>query len=522
MKVATKEEISQLDKLAVSLGLTSEILMENASSSVFHFIENEIGFNNKFLVFAGPGNNGGDALAVARKLSSHFAKVTVCLVTNKNKFKDLALKNLEILTNYPIEILEYNGVNRVILHELATSTVIIDGIFGVGLNRPIDGKLKELIMEINNSGKSIIAVDIPSGIDANNGQILSVAVKANYTITFGLPKRGFFSYPGNEYIGKLIVSHISYPPQLTDSENINVQIHYVEPMQQRDRNAHKGSLGKALFIAGSDKYFGAPFFNSLSFIKGGGGVSFLATTESIGKVVLASAKEVVLMPMIESENHTVSAKNIQKLVEFSSNVDIVAIGSGLSIDEDTERLVIETIKNVKKPVIVDGDGLTILSRHLEVLKERNYETILTPHIGEFSRLIMQPRENIEKDRFSYLFEAMKSLNSIIVLKGPNTLIGADGKIYINTSGNPVLATPGSGDILVGLIASQVVRKNNVLDGVILGVYLHGLISDLIQKHYKEGITSSEILENIKVAVKYYEENYEAIKEGFYEGKRNLR
>jgi len=518
MKVATREEIQKLDSLAVSLGIPSEILMENAADAVFSFLKMRFGLDKKFLIFAGVGNNGGDALALARKLSSHFAKVSVFIVGEKSKFKGEALKNLNLLSNYPVEVIEFEGINRILLFEIQKSDVIVDGIFGTGLNREIKGNIKELIVEINNSNKPVVAVDIPSGVDANTGKILGEAVKANYTITFGLPKRGFFAYPGSKYAGKVIVSHISYPPELTNYKEINVEIPYIEPIPERKKDAHKGSLGKALFIAGSNRYFGAPYFNAMSFLKSGGGLSFLATTNKVILSVSSLAKEIVFIPLEESDSGTISKKNIATLINIASSVDIVAIGSGLSVDEDTEYIVREILLNVKKPIIVDGDGLTILSKNLDILEKREGDTILTPHEGEFSRLTNLTIEEIKNDRFSALFKFMEKVKAITVLKGPNTLIGSNGKIYINTTGNPVLATPGSGDVLVGTITSQIVRKGNVLEGTILGVYLHGLSGDLLAKDYKEGITALDILENLKNAIRYYEDNFEFIKGEFYEGK----
>lgn len=523
MKVVTREEINLLDRKAEELGLSEEILMENAGEAVFNFIKEKYSLDRHFLIFAGTGNNGGDAFVVARKLASHFAKVTLFLVGNTEKLKGISKRNFELLNLYPVEVLTFEGINRVLLESLTTADIVIDGVFGTGLQRAVEGKIKELFVEINNVKKTVVSIDIPSGIDANTGAICGEGIKANYTITMGLPKRGLFSYPGCDYAGKVIVSHISYPIELTLCKDIKVEISFIEPFEERPTDAHKGTSGKALFIAGSKNYFGAPYFNAMSFLKSGGGMSYLATTESVGRVVMGNAKELIIVPLKESANGTISKDNLNTLIGFAKNMDIISIGSGLSIDEDTESLFLTFIDKVQTPLIIDGDGLTILSKHRDILKEREAETILTPHIGEFSRLIDTPIEEIKKDRFSYLFKAMDMFkNSIIVLKGAYTLIGANGNIYINTSGNPVLATPGSGDVLVGTIASSITRKKNTLKGVVLGTYIHGLSGDLIQKEFNEGVTATDILENLKFAVRYYKEHFNDIKGGLYEGARNLR
>lgn len=522
MKIVSREEAKKLDKQAISMGIDESILMENAGCAVFDFLKMYLGLDKKYLIFAGMGNNGGDAFVVARKLASEFAHVVVFIVGEKNQIKGIALKNLDLLHLYPVEILQFNTINRVVLSSLLEADVIIDGIFGTGLNREIEGTTKELILEINNSKKPVVAIDIPSGVDANTGAILGIAVKADFTITMGLPKRGFYSPPGCDYTGKVIVSHISYPPELTLSKDIHVETRLIEPFEDRPTDSHKGTFGRALFISGSKTYFGAPYFNALAFLKSGGGLSYLGTTESVGRAIIPNANEVVLLPLKETKNGTIAKENIKTILKFAETVDIVSIGSGLSIDGDTEELVLSVIKNVEKPVIVDGDGLTILSKHKEVLKERKFETILTPHLGEFSRLIGVAVEDIKKDRFSYLFKAMTEFNCSIVLKGAFTLIGSKGDIYVNTSGNPVLATAGSGDILVGVIASCIIRKKNVTDGLILAVYLHGLSADLIKEEIsEEGITSKDILEHLKITVKKYKEDFKAIKGGNYECKGNF-
>ncbi|MGB9794001.1 NAD(P)H-hydrate dehydratase [Caldisericum exile] len=516
MKVVTSEEIKKLDELAINSGISEEILMENAGSAVFYFLKSKFGLLRKFLIFAGSGNNGGDAFTVARLLSSHNAEVTLFTVSDTTKLKGTALKNFELLKNYPVEVLEFTSINRVLLLAIKEADVIIDGIFGTGLNRPINGKIEELVVEINNSGKPVVAIDIPSGVSANTGEVLGVAIKANYTITMGLPKRGFFAYPGCDYVGKIIVNHITYPPEITHSKDISVEIKIIEPYTARPTDAHKGSLGKALFIAGSSHYTGAPYFNALSFLKGGGGISYLATTEYVSKIVSERSPEIVQIPLKENKNGAISSEDIGKIIEFSKNVDVVAIGSGLSIDEDTEQLVLNVIQNVQKPLIIDGDAITIISKYKEILKKRTFDTVLTPHIGEFSRLTGLPVNEIKKDKFSALFKAMKEIQHLIVLKGEYSLIGLNGNIYINTSGNPLLATAGSGDVLVGTIASSIARKGNTLEGTILGTYIHGLSGDLLANEFKEGITALDILQNIPNAIRYYWEHYKELEGAFYE------
>jgi hydroxyethylthiazole kinase-like uncharacterized protein yjeF len=520
MKIASVKEIRMLDKKAEEFGLKSEILMENAGNAAFYAIEKEMHGveEKKFVVFAGTGNNGGDGFVVARKLASSGASVSLFLLGDPAKIRGAALENYNRLNSFPIERYTIKFFDRITEMNIFRCDAIIDAIFGIGISREIKGIYKEIIEGINISGKTVFSIDIPSGINGDTGEIMGTAVKANYTITFGLPKRGLFIYPGADFTGKLYISHISYPPSLYNSEDIKVQINIPIKIPERENDTHKGNFGKALFVSGGGNYLGAPYFSSMAFLKTGGGLSYLATPKSLSPFIVSKASEVVALPMDETNEKTLSLKSLQKILEFTEKVDIVSIGSGITLDEETQELSREIIKNTNKPIIIDGDGLTSISKNKEIIKNRTAPTILTPHLGEFSRLVDKSISEIKLKKIEFLQQYAEELNAVIILKGAFTLIGLpDKRVFVNTSGNPGMATAGSGDVLTGTIAAMYGIGLSIEGATRTGTFLHGLAGDLlINSIGQDGITATEILNNLPKAVKYYRENYKSIRRNAYE------
>jgi NAD(P)H-hydrate epimerase len=520
MKVASVEEIANLDKRASEeYGITPILLMENAGNAVYTAIDLEFGIkDNNFIIVAGPGNNGGDGFVVARKLYSSGGNVKVFILGDPTKYRGEARENYIILNKLPIEkhILR-SSLSDNFYDGLEWSDIIVDAIFGTGLKRKVGGVFKEAIDAINETNRIIFSVDIPSGVNGNDGRIMGTAVIADYTVTFGLPKTGLFLYPGAEYVGKLYLSHISYPRELVECDDILTELNIPYPPPPRREDTHKGSYGKALFIAGSTKYLGAPYLSSLSYLKAGGGLSYLATVKSISTALASEANEVVILPLDETVEGSIAYKNIDYLIEYSNNVDFVIIGPGLSLNEETQELVRDLCIKIKKPILIDGDGITAISNDPTILCEREEYTILTPHMGEMSRITKLDINTIKRDKLSILRKYAKKLNSTIVLKGANSLVGySDGRIYINLSGNPGMATAGSGDVLTGAIAAMYGIGYNIDDAVRIGVFIHGLAGDLAANEIgMDGIIARDIMEFLPDAMIFLRENIEEIIETSY-------
>ena len=514
MKVSRVEEMRNLDRKAIEFGIAQEILMENAGEAAYFVILREFRIKNrKFTIFSGSGNNGGDGFVVARKLHSNGGKVKVLLLAERDEFKGAARKNLDIISNLPIEI-EHVGKAEAVREDLHEADAVVDAIFGTGLTRDIEGIYKDVIQLINESKKKVFAIDIPSGIGGDTGQEMGISVKADYTISYGLPKIGNLLYPGYARCGKLYVSHISFPPSIYESDSIKVEMTKPIKLPEREPDTHKGIYGRVLFIAGAANYYGAPYFSALSFLKAGGGLSYLACPKSISSFIAEKGSEIVFEPQKETDPGSLSLESKDELLKFSEGVKMVIMGPGLSLNEETQRLVRELAREIKKPLLIDGDGITAISKDIDVIKEREAETILTPHSGEMARITKMDVEEIDRNKFDILQKTAEELNSIIVLKGAHSLIGyPDKRVFINPSGNPGMATAGSGDTLTGTIAAMFGLGLSLEEAVRMGVFIHGLSGDLAAREKgQDGITAQDILDFLPWALKYYRENFVEISE----------
>jgi NAD(P)H-hydrate epimerase len=519
MKISTVEQMRELDRTAIeTYGIKEELLMENAGLASYHVIRKTCCNHNqkRFTVLCGSGNNGGDGFVVARKLRSVGAEVTVFLLGNPDKVSGAAKLNFDILSTLSVEIQELSDIEtfrNAVMH----ADVIIDALFGTGITRNAEGLHAEAIRTINESGRIVYSLDIPSGINGNTGEIMGVAVKADHTITFGLPKLGNILYPGWIHGGQLTVSHISFPPQLYIGENsttndYDCEINLPPRLPERKENGHKGSFGKALFVAGAANYYGAPFFSSESYLKAGGGYSRLASTSSVVNVVAGMAHEVVFHPMKETATGSIAYGNLDVLKMLSSQVSFAVLGPGVSLNDETQKLIIDLAKRLEVPISVDGDGLTAVARNPHMFKDRTEPTILTPHPGEMSRLSGTPIKEIEADRVGTARRQAEELNAVIVLKGAHTVIAfPDKRVYVNMSGNSGMGTAGSGDVLTGTIAAMYGQGLAVEDAVKAGVFIHGFAGDLAASDIGEdGMTAHDILVKLPQAVKMYREVYDEI------------
>ena len=504
MKVSTVSEMRELDRTAAEkFGIKEELLMENAGQATYSVISKEFGIKDKkFLVFCGVGNNGGDGFVIARKIHSNGGEAKVFILGDQNKFKGVAKMNLDIVSVLPIEIKQIESIES-IKKDVTHCDAIVDAIFGTGLMRDVEGMYRDVIELVNASGKTVFSVDIPSGVSGDTGKIMGMALKADFTVTLGLPKIGNMLFPGYDMGGKLYITHISFPPSIYNKDSLKVEINHPLRLPLRDKNTHKGNFGDVLFIAGASSYFGAPYFAALSFMKAGGGYSRLAAPASITPFIANKGSEVVFVPQKETASGSICLENKGALLELSEKVDMVVLGPGLSLEEETQQLARELAKEINKPLLIDGDGLTALSTELLIIRKRKQETILTPHLGEMSRITKVSKGEIDTNKIDILQRTAKELNAIIVLKGAHSLIGyPDERVFINLTGNPGMASAGSGDVLTGTIAAMFGLELSVHDAVRKGVFIHGFSGDLAAGDKGEdGITAQDILDYLPLAMK---------------------
>jgi len=515
IKICSVEEMKRIDdKAHVEYGIDHLILMENAGTAVYDVLVREVDLDNrKICVFAGTGNNGGDALVAARRLFSRGYYVRVFVVGELSRATDLMRRNYDLVKklgveNYLIESEEDLNKYMPLIREC---DIIIVGLIGIGLRGEVSGYRRKIIETINSLGRIVVSVDIPSGVGGDNGKVYGVAVKSTYTVTFGLPKYGNILYPGYYYNGKLYISRLSYPPQLLDSEEIRAELNYPIPPPERIRWGHKGLFGKFLVIGGARYYYGAPYYAAYSFLRAGGGYSRLAAPKSVVPFIAARNSEIVFIPLEETEEGSISKINYERILEIVDQyeIDIVAIGSGASLNSETQELIRDLVSSIKKPLIIDGDGLTAVSKDPGVLRDRKDPTILTPHLGEFSRLTKLSAQEISEDPIRILRKTCQELNSYIALKGAHTIICyPNNYIYINMTGNPGMAKAGSGDVLTGTIAAMYgIGYRDIGEALRMGVLIHGLAGDLAADELGEdGVTPDDIINYLPKATKILRED----------------
>jgi len=519
-KVCSVEEMRIIDEEAVKYGVSHLMLMEEAGTAVYDVIVSQIGVKGrKFTVIAGTGNNGGDALVAARRLHAAGGLVEVFIIGDPGKYREPAKTMYEAVVKMGIktQVVKSREELSYLEKSINGSEVIVVGLIGIGLKGDVTGLYREVIDLINRHQGIIVSVDIPSGIDASNGKVRGVAVRSHYTITFGSPKYGNILYPGHYYCGKLYVSKLSYPPSLF--ENLKTELNLPLPLPERTKWGHKGTFGKLLAVSGARYYYGAPYYTVYSFLKAGGGYARLATPASIVHVLASKCSEVVYHPMDETTEGTLSLSSYSKITKIieEHGVDIVIIGPGLSLSNETQELIRMLVESVDKPIIVDGDGITALSKNPDLLKKRRSATVLTPHLLEFSRLTGVNTSDVQEDPVGCLRKASTEFNSYMVLKGAHSLIGyPDGYVYINMTGNPGMAKAGMGDVLNGAIAAMYgIGLRDPGSATRMGVLVHGLAGDLVAIDVGEdGVTPELVIEYLPKAMRILREKPEYIVENY--------
>ena len=471
------KQMKELDNYSINVvGIPSVVLMERAALAVSECIL-EFAEHKKVLVVAGIGNNGADGLAVARMLCLKGVDVTVKIVGNIEKATGEWKLQRKILQNLGISIsFIEKTVQKPLTQEyinIDTYNVIVDAIFGIGLARDITGVYYNIIEQINDSSvPKIVSIDIPSGVDAATGKILNISVKADYTVTFGYDKLGMVLYPGKLQCGEIIVADIGFAKPDTKYEMFTCDRADLEIIPKRPPYSNKGTFGRVLLIAGSKNMAGAAYLSAASLYKMGVGLVKVFTPEENRIILQTLIPEAIL----EDYNKT---NYIEKLTKNLSWADCIIIGPGLGMEEYVAQLLEATLRKSNVPMVIDADGLNLISKNPNLKKIIPKNAILTPHLGELSRLIDVGIDEIKDNIISVPKKASEMLNAVCVCKDARTIVTApDKNTYINTTGNSGMATAGSGDVLSGIIGGLLAMKLPPYDAAVLGVYIHGLAGDI--------------------------------------------
>ena len=503
MKVSRVGEMRAMDRMAIEqFGISAELLMENAGHAAYFVLRNEFRFLNKrFLIFCGMGNNGGDGFVLARKIHANGGEVRVILLGDPGKYQGPAAMNYEILARLPIAMAELHDLETA-REAIANCDLIVDAILGTGLSREVEGKYRKVIELINASHKPVLSIDIPSGVHGDTGKIMGVAVRADLTVTFGLPKLGNMLDPGYDLCGKLFVSHISFPPSLHQSDSLRIEINQPVKLPSQYEMDDKGPFGKLLVIGGASSHPEALYFSALSFLKSGGRYSCLAVPRSIAPFIASKGDEIELIPQEETAYGNISLAGKDALLQLAEDVDMVILGPGWSLHEESQRLTRELALEINKPMILYGDSIAALCADLEVLGARKGATVIVPSLAEMACITSKSLSEVDLHKVPMLQKTAESLGVIIILRGHRSLIGLpDRRVFINMSGISRDATEGSGDILTGATAAMYSLGLPLEDAVRQGVFIHGLAENLTARVVgQEGLTAQDVLDHLPLAV----------------------
>lgn len=507
MYILTADEMRSVDRIAIEdMGIPGVVLMEHAALSVLAEIERSLGDvikGKKFAVFCGRGNNGGDGLALSRLLIQKGAECYVFLSGTMEEIGGDAGINLSILRGmggYIAEITQKENI-KFIEKQIRESDVIIDAILGTGIKGEVKGINRDLIEFINTVDKPVVSVDIPSGLNSDTGRPMGVAVNSDITVTFGYPKIGEVIYPGVEYTGRLVVADIGYPVRIIKEINPAGRLTTGDELpliRKRGRNTHKGNYGHVLVIGGSKDFTGAPVISSMAALRSGAGLVTMAVPSAIAGTITGRVPEVMPLPL-RDEGGYLGEGALEELFGLFSRFDVVAVGPGLGRGESVKSFMNGLVSNCPLPMVIDADGLNNIEPSL--LTGAKGPVVVTPHPGEMARLTGRRTEEINSDRISSAREFSGRYKAVCVLKGARTVIAYGDRYFISTTGNPGMATAGSGDVLTGVIAGLTGQGYAAADAAVLGTYVHGLAGDMLKEKIGEyGMTATDIASYIPLAI----------------------
>lgn len=508
MKVVTAQIMQELDRQAIAeLGIPGLQLMENAGRSCVTEIIAACGTHGHAVVMAGKGNNGGDGFVIARLLGEKGWSATVIVLAERGQLTGDAATNLDRLPDSVVRYCSREG--QLAAHhreELLRADVIVDALLGTGLRGAPANIYLEAINLVNAAGRPVVAVDIPSGIDGSTGRVAGDAVRADITVTFACAKLGHVLYPGSDHVGRLVVADIGIPPSLVElAPGCDFLIAAaVRPLlRRRGRESHKGTFGHCLVIAGSTGKTGAAALAANSAVRAGSGLVTLAVAESIHAILEVKTTEVMTFPLPDAGSGRVTDHAFPAIETLVTGKTAVAIGPGLGCCPGTDSLVQKVVETVSLPLVIDADGLNALAADMSaLLRKKSNRIVLTPHPGEMARLLGTSVPEVETLRISAAQDCARNYGVFVILKGARTVIASpSGRVAINGSGNPGMASGGMGDVLTGIIVSLLGQGYDPWDACCLGVFLHGFAADLIAEEKGEvGITASDVLEHLPYAL----------------------
>lgn len=512
IRVATASEMRDLDgRAATECGIPSLLLMENAGAETVRELLNAFphAVRSRVLVLCGRGNNGGDGFVIARRLLGRGVSVRTVLLARREEIRGDARVNLDVLETMgapPAEVGPDGGLS-VVRDAIESADLVVDALLGTGAQGPARGLMADIIDCLNRSGRPVVSVDIPSGLGADHAEAPGPAVRAALTVTFALPKRSLVLFPAAAHAGAVRVVDIGIPRQLWADAAVGVGLlepaDVVPAFPARPASAHKGTFGHVLVIAGSAGKTGAAAMAALGALRAGAGLVTLAVPASLHDILETKLTETMTVAVAETEARTIAREALNAILDLAQGKDAVAIGPGLGTHPSTRDVVRELVTRLSMPLVVDADGINALAGSVDCLRRAAGPRVLTPHPGECSRLVGLPADAVLRERIPLVQKTADDLRATVVLKMARTLVGhPGGGVAIVPTGNPGMATGGSGDVLTGLIAGTIARGVAPPLAACAGAYVHGLAGDLAAEELgQEAMIAGDVLERLPGAIR---------------------
>jgi hydroxyethylthiazole kinase-like uncharacterized protein yjeF len=488
MQLATAAQMREIDRRAIQeRGIPGLALMENAGIAVLRVVRERLDESGgrRVAIVCGKGNNGGDGLVVARHLRQLGAEARVVLLARGADLGGDAAANWRAARDVGVPIREAaeGDVRAAVLEAVRDAAVVVDAILGTGVTGEVRGPAREAIEAINETGaRRVVAVDIPSGADSDTGRVLGACVRADHTVTLGLPKVGLYVYPAAKFCGRVVVDDIGIPQDLLA---IETGVELIEParvaaiLPTLPPDAHKGDAGRLVVVAGSVGMTGAAALCCEAAMRMGAGLVYLCCPESLNDILEVKLTEPITRPMPETDARTLSLAAAEPILALANTADALVLGPGLSTHPETARCVQRLVREARAPCLVDADGLNCLADTPDLLAKMPAPKVISPHPGELARLTGATTAEIQDARLVAARAASERFGAVVVLKGAGTIVAEpSGRVAVNPTGNPGMASGGTGDVLAGMIGTLLAQRVDPFDAAVAAVYLHGLAGDL--------------------------------------------
>jgi len=511
MIVVTAEQMREMDRLTIQkYGVPSLTLMERAGEGIARAIVECYRRNVKkgVLVVAGKGNNGGDGFVVARLLKKKRFPCEVALLAQRDELSNDASHNLRAYQKVKGKLVEIgaNGLG-LLSQRIGKNALIVDAILGTGVKNEVRGLFAEAIGLINASRLPVVAVDIPSGLDTDKGTPLGVAIQAELTVALGYPKLGEVIYPGVQYVGDLVVADIGIAAEAVAEVGPKTELLDRETIQRlvprREPDTHKGTYGHVLVMAGSRGKTGAAILACRAAMRTGAGLVTLASPRSLNNIFAGALVEVMTQPLRDNAAEEMEPLGDDEWHRLLERKSALLFGPGIGVSDTTQNTLRWLLRNLSIPWVIDADGLNTLALQMDRLRHAKIPPVLTPHPGEMARLTGKSNSAVNADRVTVARSFALEHRCHLVLKGARSVIAtAEGKIFINPTGNPGMASGGMGDVLAGILAALLGQGFSAEDAMKLGVYLHGFVGDMVAAEKGEiGLIASDIIEGLPAGMR---------------------